>query len=58
MIGGATGIDVGGTKAGETRDFDYTFEFKGDYRLPADGQEANRINFETEHSIENFDNLQ
>jgi thiol-disulfide isomerase/thioredoxin len=57
MIGGAEGIDVGGVKAGETQDFDFTFEFKGDYRLPADGQAFNRINFNTEHSVENFDNL-
>jgi thiol-disulfide isomerase/thioredoxin len=57
MIGGAAGIDLGGKTAGETVDFDYTFEFKGNYRLPSDGQAANRINLDTEHSVEVFDNL-
>jgi hypothetical protein len=34
-----------------------TFTFAGAYRLPPDGQTANRINHTTEHSVEDFNNL-
>ncbi len=34
---------------------DYTFQ--GSYRLPANGQAANRINHATEHSVEEFSDL-
>ena len=34
---------------------DYTFQ--GSYRLPANGQAANRINHTTEHSVEEFSDL-
>ncbi len=34
-----------------------SYEFQGSYRLPADGQTANRINHNTEHSVEDFNNL-
>ncbi len=37
--------------------FDMDYYFPGNYRLPADGTPANRINVETEHSVEEFDNL-
>ena len=35
--------------------FNYTFN--GNYRLPANGQTANRINHATEHSVEEFTDL-
>lgn len=34
-----------------------SFEFKGTYRLPANGQTANRINHATENSVEEFSDL-
>ncbi|OQA92212.1 MAG: hypothetical protein BWY27_00375 [Bacteroidetes bacterium ADurb.Bin234] len=37
--------------------FDYTYEFNGLYRLPADGTEANIIDPTVENSVEDFDNL-
>ncbi|MBL0333522.1 MAG: T9SS type A sorting domain-containing protein [Chlorobiota bacterium] len=43
-----------GTKV--TKSFDY--EFKGSYRLSKDGASANRIKLATEHSVENFENLE
>jgi len=39
-----------------SRKFEYTFP--GKYRLPADGQPANRINVATEHSVEDMENLE
>lgn len=38
-------------------EFDVEYVFQGDYRLPADGQTANRIDHDTEHSVEDFNNL-
>jgi thiol-disulfide isomerase/thioredoxin len=38
-------------------EFDYEYVFQGDYRLPADGQPANRIDHDNEHSVEDFNNL-
>jgi len=34
-----------------------SYEFQGNYRLSADGQAANRIDHNTEHSVEDFNNL-
>lgn len=35
----------------------FTYTFNGDYRLPVDGQAANRINHATEHSVEEFEDM-
>lgn len=35
----------------------YNVVFQGDYRLPSNGQQASWINVNTEHSVENFENL-
>jgi len=35
----------------------FSFQFKGNYRLPADGQAANYIKDATEHSVEGFDDI-
>lgn len=43
-----------GTKV--TKTFEYTFP--GKYRLPADGQAANRIKLASENTVENMDNLE
>lgn len=43
--------------AGVTSKLDTSYTFPGSYRLPTDGQAANRIKLATEHSVENFDNL-
>ncbi len=54
---GTAGVDLAGKVAGTTYDFDYTYEFKGDYKLPTDGQAANNINHDIQHSVEDFENL-
>ncbi len=51
------GIILPELQAGESYDFDLTYSFPGDYRLPANGQPANRIDLETEHSVEDFNDL-
>ncbi len=43
--------------AGTTISEDLTFTFNGDFRLPNDGQTANRINHAIEHSVEEFADL-
>ncbi|MEZ4949284.1 MAG: choice-of-anchor J domain-containing protein [Saprospiraceae bacterium] len=45
------------TEVGVPQSFDYTYVFNGNYRLPANGLTANRINHATEHSVEDFNNL-
>ncbi len=38
--------------------FQFTWDVPGSYRLPIDGRTANIINLNTEHSIEDFSNLE
>ncbi|HHB79736.1 MAG TPA: T9SS type A sorting domain-containing protein [Saprospiraceae bacterium] len=57
LYNGIEGIDVSGKEAGTVYPFDYTYQFNGNYRLPSNGQEANRIDHAIEHSVENFNNL-
>lgn len=57
MINGLSGISLADLKAGESFPIDITYEFKGNYRLPANGLAASRINHDIEHSVENFANL-
>lgn len=57
LINGLNGISLNGVKAGESFPVDISYEFKGNYRLPANGLAANRINHDIEHSVENFANL-
>ncbi len=57
LYNGTDGIDLTGKDAGTTYDFDYTYTFNGNYRLPANGQTASIIDFASEHSVENFNNL-
>ncbi|MBK8153552.1 MAG: T9SS type A sorting domain-containing protein [Saprospiraceae bacterium] len=41
-----------------SQDFHLDFSFKGNYRLPLDGQVANHINHATEHCVEEFSDLE
>ena len=42
---------------GATKSTTLSFQFKGNYRLPADGQPSSYINHAMEHSVEDFANL-
>ena len=57
LYNGTAGIDLAGKVAGTTYDFEYTYTFNGDYRLPTNGEAANNIDHAIEHSVENFNNL-
>jgi hypothetical protein len=52
-----TGTNIGAVGFGITKHFDLSWEFKGEYRLPANGGDAVIINNNIEHSVEDFDNL-
>lgn len=52
-----SGTTVQALTVGQSDSLELTFSFTGSYRLPANGQSANRINHATEHSVENFANL-
>jgi len=54
----ANGIALGDLTANETITQNLTWEFKGNYRLPLNGQANNIINHATEHSVEDFSNLE
>ena len=51
----ANGILIGDLVENVPLVFDQTWEFKGNYRLPANA--SNPINHNTEHSVEDFNNL-
>ncbi len=57
LYNGTDGIDLSGKEAGTSYPFDYTYQFPGNYRLPTNGQAANIIDLNSEHSVENFSNL-
>jgi len=52
----ASGIVLGNLTTCELVTHELTWEFKGNYRLPANATEP--INHEIEHSVENFNNLE
>jgi hypothetical protein len=52
------GTNIDGLLADEPQDFEFTYTFPGKYRLPATGQAANIINLATEHSVEEFSDLE
>jgi len=54
----ADGISIGALTAGTLVVQEQEWEFQGKYRLPANGQSANIINHNIEHSVENFCNLE
>lgn len=58
MIPDATGTLVGEIPAGGSKSFNFTWTAPGAYRLPLDAQAANIINLATEHSIEEFNDLE
>lgn len=58
MYPSLAGTSVDDLLADEAVGFDFTYAFPGKYRLPANGQPANIINLDTEHSVENFNNLE
>jgi len=51
----ANGIEISSLTANVPATFQQEWEFKGEYRLPINGQFP--INHDIEHSVENFDNL-
>ncbi len=57
MLPDQSGTLLSGVTVNNPESTTFTFSFAGNYRLPADGQPANRINHAIEHSVENFNNL-
>ncbi|MBL7765276.1 MAG: T9SS type A sorting domain-containing protein [Chitinophagaceae bacterium] len=57
MIPTETGTTLPNTAIGSWDSLSFTYTFNGDYRLPTDGQAANRIVHTTEHSVEEFSDL-
>ncbi|MBK9109407.1 MAG: hypothetical protein IPM92_13810 [Saprospiraceae bacterium] len=58
MIPDANGTVVGVIDANGSKTFNFTWTAPGAYRLPLDAQAANIINLATEHSIEEFNDLE
>lgn len=58
MLPNDNGTDIAAIPSGFTIDESFEYTFNGEYRLPSDGQAANRINHTTEHSVEGFDDLE
>lgn len=57
MLPTETGTNVPTVAIGNWDSISQSYTFKGVYRLPNDGQAANRINHATEHSVEEFNDL-
>lgn len=57
MIPGIDGQPIMALTAGQATNVSGTYVFQGDYRLPNDGQPASHINHDTEHSVEEFEDL-
>lgn len=57
MMTGAVGINLGTLKKDTKVERKFTWNFKGDYTLPFDGQSSNWINHNTAHSVEEFEDL-
>lgn len=58
MVPNTAGTALPNTAVGAWDSLSFTYEFQGEYRLPANGQAANIINPATEHSVEEFSDLQ
>jgi hypothetical protein len=56
MLPTETGTAVPTVAIGSWDSISFNYVFKGNYRLPTDGQTANIINHTIEHSVENFYN--
>jgi len=57
MITNETGISIGALTKGTPYNLNRSYTFNGDYRLPTNGQAANRINNAIENSVEEFTDL-
>ncbi|HRG57516.1 MAG TPA: T9SS type A sorting domain-containing protein [Bacteroidia bacterium] len=57
MLPNETGTNLPAQSPGVWDSTTFTYTFNGEYRLPTDGQSANRINHTTEHSVEEFSDL-
>ncbi|MBK7956998.1 MAG: hypothetical protein IPK03_02135 [Bacteroidetes bacterium] len=57
MVPNSNGITITTLTANTVDSLLTSYTFKGSYRLPIDGQPANRIDHTIEHSVENFNNL-
>jgi hypothetical protein len=57
MLPNENGTAVPAGTIGNWDSLTFNFTFNGNYRLPADGAAANRINDATENSVENFYNM-
>lgn len=57
MLPNENGTNVPNVAIGNWDSISLSWEFKGNYRLPANGTTAERINHNTEHSIEEFTDL-
>ena len=56
MLPNETGTALPTVAIGNWDSLSFNYTFKGNYRLPIDGQTANIINHNIEHSVENFYN--
>lgn len=57
LVPSINGTALTGTVIDQPGTIELSYEFKGAYRLPANGQPSSYINNATEHSVENFDNI-
>ncbi len=57
MLPDENGTNMDGVLANATQNVDVTYTFPGKYRLPINGQAANRINTDIENSVEQFSDL-
>ena len=57
MLGGANGINLGNLTSGTDVMRTVSHDFNGSYVLPANGQQANWPDLDTEHTIENWEDL-
>jgi len=57
MVPSENGTTIGALTKGTPYNLARSWEFKGDYRLPSNGASANRINNNTENSVEEFTDL-
>ena len=54
MLPNENGTSLPNTAVGNWDSLSFNYQFKGNYRLPADGATANRVNHTTEHCVEKF----
>jgi hypothetical protein len=57
MLPDENGTNIGALTKGSKKTETLSFKFTGKYRLPADGQQASRIDNSKEHSVEQFSDL-